>query len=336
MLSTHRARVRRALLILALLAGVLLTACGSDDDGGATTAAKTTSAAADAFPITVQTKHGAVTIPEEPKRVVALDFPSADDAIALGVVPVGMAKVTYVPGFVQEWTKAALDGQQPELLEVDTAIPLEKVAALRPDLILATGNYVLDPVYDKLSKIAPVVGPLKQAGRDSWQDTATLIAQALGREEEGKRRIAEVTAKVRAARDAHPEFQGKTVAFFNYVEDLYVISEPDDFSIRFLSDLGFRLSPRIERMPAKDGRVQLSAERIGTLDADDVIVGTGPSATALRALERSALFERLPAVERGAYVSLPLGTATSIAFPSLLGVPFGIDTIVPKLADATA
>src|SRR5688572_26918475 len=97
-----------------------LTACGSDDDGAATaTSSPTTAAAASAFPVTIEQRLGPVTIEEEPARVVALDYPSADAAIALGVVPVGMYEVSYVDGGVQAWTKAALGGEQPELLNTD-------------------------------------------------------------------------------------------------------------------------------------------------------------------------------------------------------------------------
>jgi iron complex transport system substrate-binding protein len=40
--------------------------------------------------VTVTHKLGTATIEQEPKRVVALDYPSADAAIALGVMPVAM------------------------------------------------------------------------------------------------------------------------------------------------------------------------------------------------------------------------------------------------------
>ncbi|MGH3926008.1 MAG: hypothetical protein ACRDTT_24645 [Pseudonocardiaceae bacterium] len=54
-----------------------------------------------------------MTIEKPPTQVVALDFPSADAAIALGVVPVGMYDVSYVEGGVQQWTKEALRGEEP-------------------------------------------------------------------------------------------------------------------------------------------------------------------------------------------------------------------------------
>jgi len=67
--------------------------------------------------------------------VVALDFASADAAIALGVTPVAMAK-----GGVPPWTVAALGDRRPELLDLAAAIPFEQIAALRPDVILATNG----------------------------------------------------------------------------------------------------------------------------------------------------------------------------------------------------
>jgi iron complex transport system substrate-binding protein len=66
----------------------------------------------------------------------------------------------------------------------------------------------------------------------------------------------------------------------------------------------------------------------------DVILATSPDPGSLRSFERQAPFRAVPAVERGAYVSVDLSTATSIAFPSLLSVPYGLSEIVPKLAGA--
>jgi hypothetical protein len=183
--------------LIAVVACLALAACGGEERPQSSG-------------VTIENKLGDVTISERPVGVVALDFPSADDAIALGVVPVGMAKVAYAPGGVQEWTRAALAGHQPELLDVDTGMPLEEIAALR-------------------------------------------IGRALGRED--------------CARD--PAFEGRTLSFFNFFEGSpYVINTESDFSIRFLSELGF------------------------------------------------------------------VPPATSMAFPSLLGIPYALDELVPRLAEA--
>ena len=141
-MSLAAARPARALVgvILATVLALTATACGdsgSDDDAapGATTPAGT-----DAFPVTINQADGDVTIENEPRRVVALDFPSADAAIALGVVPVGMAEISYLDAGLFQWTSDALNGATPEMFPVGDGYPFETIARLDPDVILAVGN----------------------------------------------------------------------------------------------------------------------------------------------------------------------------------------------------
>jgi iron complex transport system substrate-binding protein len=327
----------RLTLLPALLASALLLASCGDDAEPADTTSHAAKPAASVFPVTVTHKLGTATIEQEPERVVALDYPSADAAIALGITPIAMYEVGYVDGGIQEWTKAALGSQRPELINTDSGIPLEKLAALRPDVILATNTYpLIADVYDKLSAIAPVVGHVHGPGVDTWQEDTLLIAQALGRAEQGKEIVAAAEAKVAAARSDHPEFGGKTVSFFNYVpgDGLYVINDEDDVSIRFMTDLGFSgISEQVAALPGGDGRAQVSAERYDLLDAG-VVLGTSPDPKALAELETSRLFSFVPAVKRGAFVGLDIGPATAMAFPSVLSVPYAVDELVPQLASA--
>jgi iron complex transport system substrate-binding protein len=304
----------RALVVIA--ACLALAACGSEEQPVGS--------------VTIENKLGAVEVPERPVRVVALDFPSADTAIALGVVPVGMAKVSYAEGGVQEWTRAALAGEQPELLDVDSGMPLEAIAALRPDVILATNAVGLAEAWDKLNRIAPVVAGLQGEGVDPWQDVALRIGRALGREGRARELVDEVEAEVARAREEHPGFEGRTISFFNFVEGSpYVINSESDFSIRFLSELGFELPPEVAALRGEDGRAKVSPERLDTMDAD-VIMGTSPAPEALETFARGALFRRLD----GAWLEIDLPRATSMAFPSLLSVPYGLEQLVPRLAEA--
>jgi iron complex transport system substrate-binding protein len=323
---------RLTVLPVLLAAALLLASCGDDPEPAATA-----SQAAPGFPVTVEHKLGSATIEAEPKRVVALDYPSADAVIALGVTPVAMYEVGYVEGGRQEWTKAALGTARPELINTESGIPLEKIAALRPDLIVATNTYpLIADVYDKLSAIAPVVGHVRGPGVDTWQEDTLVIAKALGREEQGKEIVAAAEDKVAAARRDHAEFGGKTVSFFNYVagDGLYVINDESDASIRFMTELGFSgISEQVAGLPGADARAQVSPERYDLLDAG-VVLGTSPDPKALAELERSRLFSFVPAVKRGAFVGLDIGPATAMAFPSVLSVPFAVDELVPELASA--
>lgn len=331
-----RSLLRISLLALLAALVVALAACGSDDGGasGSATTAETTATATDAFPVTIGNTSGTVTVERAPERVVALDFASADAALALGVRPVAIARVDYAEGGVQPWTKQALGGETPELITTTDGYPVEQIAAQRPDLILATNAYGLGEVYDELVQIAPVVAFETGEGQDTWQQATARIGQALGRAGEARALVAQTEQQVADARRANPAFEGKTITFFNVVDrTAWAIDEPSDFSIKFLSDLGFVLSPAIERLRGAEGRAQISAERYELLDAD-VVMGTSPAQAELDGLAANPLFERLPAVRDGRYVELPISPATSMAFPSALSVRYGLEEIVPLLARA--
>src|SRR5918994_119938 len=84
---------RPALRGAALLATALVvTSCGSgdDSDSGSETGGAA-SGSSEAFPVTVRTAFGDVTVEEEPTRVVALGWSDAETALALGVQPVGVS-----------------------------------------------------------------------------------------------------------------------------------------------------------------------------------------------------------------------------------------------------
>ncbi|MGH9247797.1 MAG: hypothetical protein ACRD29_26485 [Acidimicrobiales bacterium] len=158
-------RLPRAATVVALL--LLAIGCSSDDGDAAADASGTTSTVeqedgSSAFPVTISQAEGEVTIEAEPERAGALDFPSADAAIALGVVPIGMAEVTYVDGGVQAWTAAALGAESPESFDVDDGFPFETIAALDPDVILATNA----------SRTSPTTGTSSTRSRPSWDTSA--------------------------------------------------------------------------------------------------------------------------------------------------------------------
>lgn len=324
-------RTRRLLAALTVIvAAAAIGGCGSGSPGSTAPGA-----AGAGFPVELDTALGPVTVPAPPARVVALDFPSADALLALGVTPVAMARVSYVDGGVQDWTRAALDGASPELFDADAEIPVERIASLKPDLIVAANSYNLEPVHARLRRIAPVVSYVEGPGADTWQQTTLLVGRALGREEEARRIVADTEAAIADAAARHPRFDGMTITLFNLFDgQAYAISSERDFSIRFLTSLGFRLPPAIERAAeggSGEGRLAVGPERVTLLEADIVLGTSSQSQAALREFASSPLFRRLPAVRRGAYADLGIGPATAIAFPSALSTRYALDEIVPLL-----
>lgn len=85
-------------------------------------------------------------IPAEPTRIVALGGSDADIAVALGVQPVAMTGYFNATDGRAPWLASKLGTAQVEMLSggggenSEVEVPLEQVAALRPDLILA-GQY---------------------------------------------------------------------------------------------------------------------------------------------------------------------------------------------------
>jgi iron complex transport system substrate-binding protein len=189
-------------------------------------------------------------------------------------------------------------------------------------------------VYDKLSQIAPVVAWETAPGNDSWEQLTLNVARPRGREADGEALVEETEAAVGATRAASPALEGKGIGIFNFVEVPYVISSRDDSSIKFFESLGMVLPPQIESAPGSDARAVLSLENLDPLDAD-VLIGTSGDGT-LDQLEESTLFKGLDVVQRDAYLSLDIGAATSMAFPSALSVQWALDNVVPDVVEAAA
>ena len=103
--------------------------------------------AAIADPITVDTASGALTLPEQPKRIVALDVAAIDTLTALGAKPSGVVAPLFVSYLGEATSGVPVVGS---MFEPD----FEAIAALGPDLIVVGGRSVA--MSSALSAIAPV------------------------------------------------------------------------------------------------------------------------------------------------------------------------------------
>ncbi|MEU6853521.1 ABC transporter substrate-binding protein [Actinacidiphila alni] len=181
------ARPARRTLLGAGAAGAALfglAACGSggsDSDAGSGSGgtAGTTSGAKDGTKgtRTVDSAKGPIKVPAQPKRVVAInDFPMSA-MFDLGQTPAGVfnAGEEYVPQRdLDRWKKV------PKVSNgVGGAIEVEKVAALRPDLIIGIDVQANLP-YSQLSQLAPTVLLPFSKSKAPWRDMADQTAAVLG------------------------------------------------------------------------------------------------------------------------------------------------------------
>ncbi|SDT16140.1 iron complex transport system substrate-binding protein [Actinopolymorpha singaporensis] len=132
-------------------------------------------------PVTVTDVNGVVRLPAPARRVVALDWTYAEDLLAVGVRPVGVADKAGYAAWVGGGPR--LDHTTAEVGPRQQPDPTA-VRALRPDLILV-GADETNAVVAQMRKIAPVlVFDPYRPDMSAWTEMRTTfaaVARAVGR-----------------------------------------------------------------------------------------------------------------------------------------------------------
>jgi iron complex transport system substrate-binding protein len=324
-------RLAAALLLVTAL--VALAACGggSDPKSGSSAPSSTASTGADAGPVTIRHRYGTTTVPETPKRIVSLDNLWTDVLTAMDAPMVGAGL-----------DPSAKDGRWPwqddiptsvQGVEItDTNIPYERVAALKPDLIVITFFAQKQADYDRLSQIAPTIPSLSSAEVDKWQDIATAAGKVLHEPARAEALIDEADQRDAALAQELPGLKGKTFTLANYVpgDAIYVVADPDDGASTFFRSLGMKLDPDIlAAADGESGRVKLSLERVDELDADLLVILTNGANP-----DDIPGYRNLPAVRSGAVAELDLAPISGLNTPSPRSLPYSIAAIKPALEAA--
>ncbi len=202
-MSPASVRPVRACLVGVLLAAGLVACSGGGSPAPGATASPSTSSTAGASaspasaaararaaraarpkPVTVSDVNGAVRLRAPARRVVALDWTYAEDLLAVGVRPVGVADKAGYAAWVgggprlDHATAEVGPRQQP-----DPAV----VRAVRPDLILL-GKDESNALAAQMRKIAPVlVFDPYRPDMSAWTEmrtTFTAVARAVGRSDQ--------------------------------------------------------------------------------------------------------------------------------------------------------
>lgn len=171
MISRSPARLRAVFIpALALVAALSLAACGGDgNDASAGTAA---------LAITDDTGKR-VELERPARRVVAIEWESAENVLALGVDPVGVGDREIY----RDWVAAGEDlPEGTQSVGTRGEASLEKIASLKPDVIVA-GRDGIEKSRAKLERIAPVavfdIAPEPGSDATEWERMTTEV-QRLG------------------------------------------------------------------------------------------------------------------------------------------------------------
>ena len=237
-------------------------------------------AAQDNFPVTITHVYGETVIPAQPRRVVVWGTNSQDAVLQLGIVPVGIPFFSYGGGDdgILPWDEQAiaeLGGEAPVILpNGNDGIPIEQIAALQPDVILAQFSGITQEEYDTLSQIAPVVAYPKEAWGTSWQDVILIAGQALGKSAEAQKIVADSEQLIKNEAAKYPALAGKSFAAVSDYNGQVAVYAALDARVKYVEDFGMVLAPGVnEQDPAKGQGFYygLSYETFDTLDPDVLI-----------------------------------------------------------------
>ena len=337
-----RRTARRTVVLLVLVLGLVAAGCsgqGADDarDPAAEDAGTgaTEAAAADAFPLTVDTPYGEVTLDEPPTEIVAVSLDAVEALLALGVTPIAAPDLFQVG----PWVDAAAGGDTafftPRIDQSDAT--LEHLLSLDPDLIVGSRFFITEENHDDLAGIAPTIAFGDEAGdttAGSWEELTRMLGDVVGRPDEAARVVTEMLDAIEVVAAEHPGVAGRTVAFAaaSSAEEITAADSTEHSGLRFLEALGLEVA---DLGGAGDefggGRTTLSLENLDLVDRADLLV-LGSFSPELRAgLEESPLYASLQVVQEDRVVALDEVETTALNTPTALNIPVLLALLDPVL-----
>ncbi len=248
--------MRKILSLIFIMSILVLSACG------ATKESKDSSESAqpaDVETYTVEHAMGSTDVKGTPKRIVILTNEGAEALLAMGIQPVGAVQSPAKKVWYEH-----MDMTGTESVGVESEPSLEKIASLKPDLII--GNKMRhEAVYEQLSKIAPTV--FAETLRGDWQENFKLYAKAVNQEEKGNEVLGAFNDRIATINAELGDETKKKISMVRFMAGDVRIYHKDSFSGVILDQLGFARADgqdvddfaekgvTKERIPAMDGDV---------------------------------------------------------------------------------
>lgn len=238
---------------------------------------------------------GVTNVPDNPQRVVVLTNEGTEAVLAVGITPVGAVR----SWLGSPWYAHIKDKMgSAEAVGEESAVNLELIAALQPDLIL--GNKTRqEKIYDQLSAIAPTV--MAERLRGDWKKNLLLYADALGKKAEGEAVLKHFDERAAALSAELGDLKKEKVSLIRFMPNLTRIYYQDTFGGQIFSQIGIA-RPAIQDKPGFADDV--TKERIPEFDGDRLfyfVYETGDGAASAQAKDWMAepLWQNLPVVKAG-------------------------------------
>lgn len=252
-------------ILISIMSILFLAACGSTEekvDDTQDTGNKTEDTS-----YTIEHAMGSTTIDKTPEKVVILSNEGTEALLALGVTPVGAVQSWLGDPWYEHISDKMKDV---EVVGTESEVNLEKIAALKPDLIIGT-KIRQEAIYDQLSAIAPTV--FSETLRGDWEDNFSLYAKALNLEEQGNEVLSQFDAHVEKVKQSLGDKVNQEISVVRFMAGKSRIYYTDSFSGVIFDKLGFhRTAPQAElfEVDTKLGNlaIEVGKEVIPKMDGD--------------------------------------------------------------------
>lgn len=255
--------MKRFFVMISIFSLFLLAACGQTKEDTATTGNENKEDTS----YTVEHAMGTTTIEKTPEKVVILTNEGTEALLALEVTPVGAVQSWLGDPWYDHIKEDMTDVQ---VVGVEHEVNLEKIAALKPDLII--GNKLRqEAVYEQLSAIAPTV--FSDTLRGDWKDNFTLYAKALNLEEKGKEVLSQFDAHLGEVKQNLGDKVDQEISVVRFMAGQSRIYYTDSFSGVIFDQLGFKRASQQTELFTADNKlgnlaIEVGKEVIPKMDAD--------------------------------------------------------------------
>ncbi|MGI9123773.1 MAG: ABC transporter substrate-binding protein, partial [Mycobacterium sp.] len=252
-------------------------------------------------------------------RVVSAGLTEQDDLLALGVVPVAVTNwFGDQPFGVWPWARNRLGAAEPAVLNLDGGIQVDRIAELKPDLIVAVNAGLDRDSYQKLSAIAPT---LAQSGADAffepWREQAAAVAAAVFRTDQMAALTGAVEAGFAAVAQSNPGFGDHTAMLMSPATPVDPAANAvSGWRAEFLTAMGLQAA--------------------ATAAEADVLIWCTENEDQQAAVLADPAMADLGATVARRNIFTPPDLAAAIAFASPLSYPVVADQLPPILARALA
>lgn len=239
---------------------------------------------------TIIHEMGKTDVKGTPEKVVALELSFVDSLNALGIDAAGIADdekkemITKLVGKEIEYTSVGTR-EQPNL---------EVISSLQPDLIIADAERHKN-VYEDLQKIAPTI--VLKSRESTYQenlDAFHTIAQAVGKENEAKTRLAEHEKTIEETKAKLKADPNATILPAVVRDTSFQAHTSSSYDGELLEDLGFKNAIQQEEPYA-----EMNLEQLVEIDPDVLLLANNEGKLITDEWKNNPLWKNLKAVKNG-------------------------------------